>query len=372
MATYLIRRILLMIPTLLGMTAVVFFVMKASPGDVTQMLLSRDGEMRAGDRAARAEYLNKRYGLNDPLLVQYGNWLNKISPIGAWTIDEEAPSGIGLQIGVNAKGEPRKLGLKVPDFGRSFVKNRSVLSLVGDALPITLLLNVTTLPLIYLISILLGVYAARHRGRFLDITSGFALLALWAVPTIWAGVMLQGFLANRLYIQAFPTVGLHDLHADAMPFLPHFGAAGFERGWLLDMLWHMALPVTCLAYGGFAFLTKLNRGAVLENIRVDYVRTARAKGVSEHDVLWHHVFRNSLLPLITVAAHILPGLLAGSFVVEIIFGIPGMGKLMIEAIEFKDQELVMAEILAAGVLTMLANLIVDVLYAAADPRVSYE
>ncbi|MDH3585294.1 MAG: ABC transporter permease, partial [Phycisphaerae bacterium] len=113
-------------------------------------------------------------------------------------------------------------------------------------------------------------------------------------------------------------------------------------------------------------------GAVLENLRADFVRTARAKGVAESDVLWHHVFRNSLLPLITVAAYILPGMLAGSLIVEVIFTLPGMGKLMIESIEFKDQEVVMSVTLISGILTLLSYLVADMLYAVADPRVSYD
>jgi peptide/nickel transport system permease protein len=134
----------------------------------------------------------------------------------------------------------------------------------------------------------------------------------------------------------------------------------------------MALPVFCLSYAGLAVISKLTRASVLENLRADFVRTARAKGVGESAVLWRHVFRNSLLPLITVAAHILPGMLAGSVVIEVIFSIQGMGKLIVEAIRLKDQEVVMAVTMIAGVLTLLSNVLADVLYAAADPRVSYE
>src|SRR5438105_771919 len=122
---------------------------------------------------------------------------------------------------------------------------------------------------------------------------------------------------------------------------------GWERGWLLDTLWHLVLPVVCLTYGSFAFLTKLTRGAILESINADYVRTARAKGVDEHRVLYQHVFRNSLIPLITVAAHILPGLIGGAVIVETIFGVPGMGKLVIEAVNNHDRALVLGEALLA-------------------------
>lgn len=371
MAAYLLRRILLMIPTLFGMTAVVFFIMQAAPGDPAQMLIRAEGDMQPGDRQARLEYIRERYGLGDPALVQYGRWLHKISPIGVWTPERDSNTGIGFAIGEDDQGRTRKFGLKTPDFGHSFISNRPVWDLVMEALPVTLLLNLISIPLIYIIAIVTGVYAARHRGRGFDLASGVVMIGLWSIPVIWAGVMLQGFMANEQYARWFPTVGMHSLNADTMPFLPG-GGEGVERGWLLDALWHLALPVICLSYGGFAFLSKLTRGAVLENLRADFVRTARAKGVDDKDVLWHHVFRNSLLPLITVAAHILPGLLAGSIIVEVIFSIPGMGRLMVTAIEFKDQELVMANTLVVGVLAMIAYLIADVFYTVADPRVSYE
>lgn len=373
MGTYIIRRLLLLVPTLLGVTALVFTIMKMAPGDVAEMLISREGMMQAGDRAARVEYINERYGLDDPAVVQYFRWLNDISPVGAWSQDPEEPSrGWGIAIGEDEQGRTRRLGFKIPDLGESFVKNRPVADLVAEALPITLLLNLVSIPLVYGIAIVTGLYAARHRGGVFDITSSSAMLGLWSIPTIWAGVLLIGFLANQEYAQVFPTAGLHEIGSEQMRFLPSTSEAGFERGWLLDMLWHLALPVICLSYAGFAFLSKLTRGAVLENLRADFVRTARAKGVGDKDVLWHHVFRNSLLPLITVAAHIIPSLLAGSIIVEVIFSIPGMGKLMVQSIEFKDQEVVMTITLISGVLTLASYLVADLLYAVADPRVSYE
>jgi microcin C transport system permease protein len=477
MGAYLARRMLLMIPTLLGMTMVVFFVMAAAPGDMVDMVMSQSGEMQAGDRRARLRYVERRYGLDRSLLVQYGRWLNKVSPFGFLTSDqiiytseqetsakaiigkriegrehrqiifevartvarnemtdlggatdrlldrfEDDPRqvlAIGAELGVSLSNRPppedasdrlqrryrlteavrtaegdalnaaameflqeevvgksqvlfSTLGFKAPDFGESFYHRRPVKDMIVEVLPITLLLNLLSIPLVYTLAILSGVYAAKYQGRAFDIGSGVTLLGLWSIPTIWAGVMLIGFLANEQYIQWFPTSGLHDIRADAMPFLPHTTESGFERGWLLDTLWRLILPVICLSYAGFAFLSKLSRGAVLENLRADFVRTARAKGVGESDVLWHHVFRNSLLPLITVAAFVVPALLSGSVIVERIFTIKGMGNLMIEAIEFKDKEVVLAVTLISGMLSMVAFLIADLLYTVADPRVSYE
>ncbi|MBI1375531.1 MAG: ABC transporter permease subunit [Phycisphaera sp.] len=361
MTTYLIRRVLLMIPTMFGITLVVFFIMKAAPGDPVQMLLSKGGEMKPGDRKAIIEYTRKRFNLDKPVPVQYLLWLNKVSPIGFELVEQKTgPDKLG------------RFGFKWPDLGKSFPKNRPVLDLVAESLPITVLINAVSVPIIYILAILTGVYSGRHGGRTFDVVTGVFLIALWAAPSIWVGVMLQGYLANHEFVQAFPTSGLHDLRADQMAFLPHTTTDGWQRGWLLDIIWHLVLPVICMTYGGFAYLSKLNRGAVLDNIRSDFTRTARAKGVSEKDILWHHVFRNSLIPLLTVAASLLPAMIGGSIIVESIFTLHGMGKLMLESIELKDQEVVMAVTLASGVLSMFGFLVADVLYVVADPRISYE
>ena len=146
----------------------------------------------------------------------------------------------------------------------------------------------------------------------------------------------------------------------------------FVAGFLLDRIWHLILPVICLSYGGLAFLAKLTRSSVLENLLSDYARTARAKGVPEQQVLWSHVFRNSLLPLITVAAGLLPSLLGGSIIVEVLFSIDGMGKLAVEAVQSRDRELVLSITLIGTLLSLAGYLFADLCYAIADPRVSYE
>jgi ABC-type dipeptide/oligopeptide/nickel transport system permease component len=174
------------------------------------------------------------------------------------------------------------------------------------------------------------------------------------------------------YLYIFPPNGLHDVSSAGMAFLPHFTAEGWRRGWLFDTSWHLILPIICYTYGGFAFLTKLTRGAVLDNLSSDYIRTARAKGISERRILFTHVFRNSLLPLITAFAGVLPALISGSIIIETIFSIPGMGKLSIDAIFARDRELILAGTLIAGVLGLLSRLVSDDCYTNADPRVSYE
>ena len=475
MINYIIRRLFLMVPTLLGVTAVVFFVMAMAPGGFAGSLLNQGGAQTEGEEARRIRaYMMRRYGLDKPVIVQYGRWLNQVSPVGFVNssnieIDEDdqatvserfadnelIPStsrraavelalavsryedkdpqevaerildGLGdgsledmkpylgddprpslleayeaVETGKDAEGNPldeealarlradlidemsfqastldrvlfNRPTFKKPDLGRS-LRGRQVSQLLGESLPITLLLNIITIPVVYVLAIIIGIYSAKHHGKFFDIGSGFLLLGLWCVPVIWAGVLLIGYFANKDYFKWFPTAGLHSLDADTMAFLPSWGANGFERGWLLDMLWHMVLPVLCLSYGSFAVLAKLARGSLLENLSADYVRTARAKGVDGRTVLFRHAFRNSILPLITVVASILPMMFVGSVVVETIFSIQGMGKLSVEAAFMKDREVVMGVTLLGGILGLASYLVRDILYALADPRVSYE
>ena len=150
----------------------------------------------------------------------------------------------------------------------------------------------------------------------------------------------------------------------------HWGGSEWTSGFLADRLWHLALPVICLSYGSLAFLSKLVRTSMLENLLCDFARTARAKGVREHDVLWRHVFRNSLLPLITVSAGILPALLGGSVIVEIVFSWPGVGRLIIDSIFREDFPMVQASIIVFAISITAANLLVDVSYRFVDPRIS--
>ena len=462
MSTYLLRRLLLMFPTLLGITLVVFVVMAAAPGGISAQALVDGLNLEPQAKQALEDYYNRRYGLDQPAPVQYLRWLNNVSPVGFRT-DE-------------ATGELGRFSLfKGSDLGTSFRYGRPVMDLIAERLPITLLLNVISIPLIYVIAIAVGVHAATRRGSSFDVSSSVVMLGLWSVPTMLAGVLMIGFFASDQFWRWFPTGGLSRREALDMPFLPHWGSLGdvlavfllagigavllvwlsirgavrlrmavlgvlgavagalvasqpagmagfgvfnvvmavlvggmlagigwsgfdslrtvtlgllgvilgvvvaaqigqegFVRGFLLDRSWHLVLPVICLSYGGFAFLAKLTRSSLLENLMADYARTARAKGVAERDVLWRHVFRNSLLPLITVSATLLPSLLAGSVIVETIFSIDGMGKLAVDAVRGRDRELVLSVTLISGLLTLAGYLLADLCYAIVDPRVSYD
>jgi len=358
MLTYLLRRVLLMIPTLLGITLVVFSVMVLSPGGISAQTLVEGSDMKPQEKQALMAYYNQRYGLDQPAPIQYLRWLNNVSPIG-FTQDAEGDyNGFSFTKGM--------------DLGMSFMYGRPVGEILAERIPITLLLNAVTIPLIYLIAIIVGVKAAQDRGGRFDVFSNVSMLALWSVPTMLAGVLLLGFFASVQHFQWFPTAGISSRAAQDMPFLPHLLNGEFVPGFLLDRVWHLVLPVICLSYAGFAGLAKLTRTSVLENLHADYARTARAKGLAEPDVLWRHVFRNSLLPLITVSAGLLPSLLAGSLIVENIFSINGMGQLAVEAVKGRDRELVLSITWISGFLTLIGYLIADFCYTLADPRVSYD
>ena len=438
MFSYVVRRVLLFVPTVIGATLLVFALMYFSPGDITDSLLPPSGDMRPEVREEKEAYVNERFGLGDPFLVQYFRWLNNVSPIGlgSWKYNEPAViesrdkrrkfraaaeaeiaaakpglRGDALTAAVDAAERraeasgaadfsPRpgqfrlpntliSLGsgdaeeakakaddvplLKGSDLGFSFVWQRPAIDLIKERLPVTLLLNALSTPLALAISIATGVWSARHRGRWQDWGTGTVLLGLYSVPVIWAGVMAIGFLANVQYVKLFPPGEVSSLAAGNQPFLPSWSAAGeFRWGYLLDATWHLALPVACLTYAQFAFLSKLARTSMLETLGSDFVRTARAKGLSDRVVLWRHAFRNALGPIITVLAALLPSIITGSVIVETIFTINGMGSLVIDALKRGDRELFLSITLVTLLLTVVSYLLADLAYAAADPRVSYE
>jgi peptide/nickel transport system permease protein len=268
---------------------------------------------------------------------------------------------------------PGAVSLAWPDMGVSFSRGRPVIDLLAEALPVTLMLNLIAFPIIYMVAIPSGMLAATRRGTFVDVGLGGLYLALFSIPTVLAGVLLQGFMANPDYVNAFPAAGLSSKAAETFRLLPGTDWTGvYHRGWLMDRIWHVVLPVTCLVYGGFAVLSKQTRAAMLENFNADYVRTAKAKGVSPRDVVLRHVFRNSLLPLITMFVTVFPAMLAGSVVIERIFSVPGMGYLLIEAINLRDRELILANTTMVAIVNLCALLLADILYALADPRITYK
>jgi peptide/nickel transport system permease protein len=247
------------------------------------------------------------------------------------------------------------------DFDRSFKDDRPVMAKVGEALPVTLLLNGIAILLIYLIAVPLGVLAAARRGSTFDHASSIALFALYSVPSFWAGTLLiMAFSSERAW-NILPSTGLHSPDAADLSYL----------SWLKDALLHLVLPIVVFVYAGFASLSRYARTSMLESIGQDYVRTARAKGLSEAVVLWKHAFRNSLITIVTLVGNLLPGLIGGSVIIESIFSIHGMGKLGFDSILARDYPVVMALTTFSALLTLLGILLSDVLYSVVDPRITH-
>lgn len=251
------------------------------------------------------------------------------------------------------------------DLGRSIKDSRLVKDKILEALPVTLTINLTAIFLTYLLSLPLGVYAGARRGGLFDQASSTGLFALYSMPSFWVATMLivilgseNGYL-NKMFGVTLPYVGLHDDGANQLSFLSY----------LWDHFLHLILPLIAMTYGSFAFLSRLMRTNMLETLNQDYIRTARAKGLSENKVIWKHAFRNSLISIVTVIGNLLPLLIGGSVIIEYIFEIPGMGKLGFDGILTRDYPVIMAITTLTAVLTMVGILISDLLYCVVDPRI---
>jgi peptide/nickel transport system permease protein len=245
------------------------------------------------------------------------------------------------------------------DFGISFSKHAPVSRILAQTLPNTLLLAGFALFFNFFFGILIGVITALKRGTSIDHGVNITSLFLYSMPEFWLGLML--ILWFSLAIPLFPASGMHSPMAQYAP-LPEY---------LLDVAHHMVLPVMVLGVASAAATARYMRGSLLEVIRQDYIRTARAKGLSEVVVVGKHALRNALIPIITLFGLSLPFLLGGAVIVETVFSWPGMGKLTVEAIFSRDYPLIIASTLVSGVMVILGNLIADLLYAVADPRIRY-
>ncbi|MDD3153433.1 MAG: ABC transporter permease [Victivallaceae bacterium] len=337
MIRYLLQRILLGGATFLATLLVSYVLLRLAPGDPTRStLLDASGSAAnvSSDKGGFAvnEALRKELHLDKPLAVGFAYWFGNVLFHG--------------------------------DFGRSATVDpgRPVTVLIAERLPVTLSLNLYAILLAYAVAIPMGVFSAAKQGGWFDRSFEFLAFALYSLPVIWVGLLLQSWLCE----------------GGRWPILPLKGIpAGtpLEVG-IYEALWfsakHYVLPILCLTYGSFAGLSRYMRNSMLENLSSEYIRTARAKGVPENLVVWRHAFRNSLITLITLFAGILPSLVAGSVIVEHIFNIPGMGTLSLLALSSRDYPLAMALFAFAGALTLSGILLADLLYLWADPRISFD
>jgi peptide/nickel transport system permease protein len=352
---YLLKRIVLFLPTLFIITLISFAVSRLAPGDPAAAKVGQGSEGGMSGRSTlnekTVELIRKQWHLDKPVWQQYAIWTG-----GLLCFDMSAVFVDGKTDWSAANFTGR------PDFGKSFQDNRPVFDKMLERVPVTLTMNLIAIILAYTIAVPLGIYSSTHTGSTIDRISTFGLFALYSLPVFWIGTLAITFLANPEFISIFPSSGLR--------------SPAFSKNWsawkqLLDYAWHLALPMVVYVYADFAFISRQMRSSMLEVIRQDYIRTARAKGLAERSVIYRHALRNALIPLITLVAALIPNLIGGSVIIESIFSIPGMGELSFKALVARDYPMIMAVFTISAILTLVGMLVADVLYSLADPRISY-
>lgn len=310
-----------MIPLLLGITIICFFVMRLAPGSPTDL----QTQMNPKSSVEMKERLKTLYELDKPIHEQYWSWLKKISH-----------GNLGISFSTD---------------------HRLVAAKIMERLPITILINFISLIIIIAVAVPIGVLSAVHQDSFFDKITTVLVFIGFAVPTFWLALLLMIFFG--IHLGWLPISGLRSLNYEYLGTWAQFA----------DLAKHLVLPVFISAFGGLAGLSRYMRANMLEVIRQDYIMTARAKGVSERNVIYKHALRNALLPAITILGLSIPGLIGGSVIFETIFAIPGMGQLFYMGVMARDYPTVMGILLIGAILTLLGNLIADVSYAIADPRI---
>lgn len=425
MLLYTIQRTLLVIPTLVGITIISFAIMHLAPGDPVDLFLGglagSEGistEKRSNEEKVR-EDLRRHLGLDKPVHVQYFSWLSKVvlfaQPLsdyeqGARRVDglltrmpravrkelsqlegaerktrflEVIPHGdrglvtassfwvggrLKLEGNYTYAGAGVLLGhaferrFTTLDFGRSFKDQQPVISRIAKRLPITIEINIISLFIAYLIGIPLGIIQAMRQNTPVDRALTTGTFALWSAPTFWVALLLLIFLCNKEFFYLFPASGIQSLNASA--------EWGFWQ-LLTDHAHHMVMPVVASTYHSFATISRFMRTSMLENARLDYVRTAHAKGLAEKSVVLRHILRNSLIPIVTIMAGLLPAIIAGSVFIETVFTIPGMGFLAFQSLLARDYPIVMAIFTIGSTLSLLGILIADLLLRVVDPRIDF-
>ncbi len=320
MGSFIVRRLLISAVLLWIISLISFFIVTLTPGSPYPW-----GELNPRISEEVKQVFRKKFHLDRPLIEQYGLIMRDLFTGRLRSIKDERP----------------------------------VLAKIGERLPATLLLNLTSLALALSFGLMLGLYGARHAGRLPDIASSILAFVFIALPGFWIAYLVAIFLVKQA---AIPILGTHTIGV-VFP--------GALAAWL-DSFWHVMLPASLLALGGIAAQSRFIRASMIEALREDYIRTARAKGLDESAVLYKHALRNSVRPLITGVGMILPALIGGAVIIENIFAYPGMGRLGYEAVLERDYPTLVAINFVAAALVLLGNLISDLLYAVVDPRVRLE
>jgi len=322
MAKFILRRLLILIPALLIVSMVIFAITANLPGDRVASFLGMDQRITAEERA-RVEAL---LGLDGSIVTQYGRWLGRVFQ---------------------------------GDFGNSMQTRQPATDLLGNRIWNTFILNFTSFIIASIISILVGIRQAVKKYKFTDNAWTVVSLLGISVPSFYLGYVLIFFVAVP---HGLPFGGMRDTIKQVM---------GYANIWenLLDLARHMLLPVTVMVFMNFAVLTRYVRGTMIDVMNQDYIRTARSKGLKEKVVVYRHAFKNALIPLVTLLGLYIPSLFAGAVILEQVFSWPGIGRALVGAITARDNSVVMLAMVFFASLTMLGNLLSDVLYSVADPRI---
>jgi peptide/nickel transport system permease protein len=333
MLSYLIKRVLWMIPLLIGISLISFLIMHLAPGDIT----SNEAAFNPKTSEESRQKLRELYNLDKPVIVQYGLWMKRM---------------ITLDFG-NSFASHRK-----PVFWQTTDKDGNLTKgMIQEALPITLIINVLGLIITLALAIPVGIIAARKYGLWQDKSITLFNFIGFSIPGFWLSLLLMYWLG--VVNNWFPISGIHSLNYETLDT--------WDK--IKDSFSHLFLPVVIPSVTGLAGITLFVKNGMLDVFHQDYITTARAKGLSEHKVVYTHALRNALLPLITIVGLSIPGLIGGSVIAETIFAIPGMGKLFFDAVTARDFPVVMGILTIGSALTLIGNLIADIAYAWADPRV---
>lgn len=320
MTYYILRRFVGLIPVFFGITLISFFVISLAPGRPTDVQTSLNPKVSFEARLR----LEKLYDLDKPVHVRYLKWLERFVRF---------------------------------DFGRSYIDDRPVLKRIFERIPITLLINLSSLILIFAVGIPLGVLSAVKRNSILDRFTTVSVFLGYSAPEFWVALLLISLFGISL--GWLPVSGIKSLDFEYY----NLGEKIF------DIASHLILPVAIAAFGSLAGISRYMRSSMVNIIHQDYIRTARAKGLNEFAVIYTHALRNACLPVITIIGLSVPGLIGGSVIFESIFAIPGMGRLFYESVMARDYPTIMGVLSIGAMLTLLGNLLADVAYCCADPRI---
>lgn len=324
MLLYLIRRLFGMIPLIIGITFISFIVVHLAPGDPTQFLSSMNPKI---SETAREKFI-KMYNLDKPVYVQYYLWLKKFVKF---------------------------------DFGESFSQDRKkVIDKILERLPVTLWLNIASMVLVFAIALPLGVMSAYLRDTIFDKAVTVFVFVGFAIPTFWLALLCMYYFG--VIVGVLPISGLTSYNFESMTL--------FEK--IIDIIKHAFLPVFLSVFGSLAGLSRFARNSMLDVLNEDYIVAARARGLGEGRIIFKHALKNALLPVVTIIGLSVPGLIGGSVIFESIFSIPGMGQLFYQSVMMRDYPVIMGILVIGAILTLLGNLLADIMYAVVDPRIRYK